>query len=143
MDGARITIEAFARILNDGLPGAAELGMEALELGPGTAVLRLPFDARLIRPGGTVSGPSLFALADCALYGAVLSLAGPVELAVTTSMTINFLRKPAQRPVIGKARILKHGKRLSYGEVLLFSEGEGDPVAHATGTYSIPAPPAP
>jgi acyl-coenzyme A thioesterase PaaI-like protein len=91
-----------------------------------------------VRPGGTVAGPALFALADVALYAAVLSRIGPVELAVTTSMTINFLRKPAPRPVIAEARLLQLGRRLAYGEVLLLSDGEADPVAHATGTYSIP-----
>jgi acyl-coenzyme A thioesterase PaaI-like protein len=73
-----------------------------------------------------------------ALYAAVLSRIGRVELAVTTSMAINFLRRPALVPVVAEARLLKLGKRLAYGEVLLFSQGEDEPVAHATGTYSIP-----
>ncbi|MEI7608033.1 MAG: PaaI family thioesterase, partial [Rhodospirillaceae bacterium] len=91
-----------------------------------------------VRPGGTVTGPAMFALADVALYGAVLSLIGRVELAVTTSMTVNFLRRPAPVAVVAEARILKLGKRLAYGEVMLWSEGEPEPVAHVTGTYSIP-----
>jgi uncharacterized protein (TIGR00369 family) len=133
-----VSVAEFDRIVRAGLPLVAVFGIETLELGPGTARLRLPGGRDHVRPGGTVAGPALFALADVALYAAVLSRIGPVELAVTTSMTINFLRKPAPRPVIAEARLLKLGRRLAYGEVLLLSDGEADPVAHATGTYSIP-----
>jgi len=133
-----ISIDAFEQIVRSGLPMVAAFGIETVDLGAGTARLRLPGGSDLVRPGGTVAGPALFALADVALYAAVLTRIGPVELAVTTSMTINFLRKPAPRPVIAEARLLKLGRRLAYGEVLLVSEGETAPVAHATGTYSIP-----
>ena len=92
----------------------------------------------MLRPGGTISGPAMFGLADVALYGAVLSMIGPVALAVTTNMNINFLRKPAPKDLLAEARILKLGKRLAVGEVTIWSEGEEEPVAHATGTYSIP-----
>ena len=78
---------------------------------------------------------------DVALYGAVLSKIGRVELAVTTSMTINFLRRPAPADLIAEARLLKIGRRLAYGEVLIHSSGSDEPVAHATGTYSIPPVP--
>ena len=113
-------------------------GVTVESVGAGTIRLRMPYREDFVRPGGTVTGPALFGLADVALYGAVLSMIGRVELAVTTSMTINFLRKPGQRGVIAEARILKLGKRLAYGDVLLYSEGEDEPVAHVTGTYSIP-----
>ena len=77
-------------------------------------------------------------LADMAMYMAVLGMIGPVALAVTTNLNINFLRKPAQTDVIGECRILKLGKRLAVGEVTMYSEGDAEPVAHATVTYSIP-----
>jgi len=80
----------------------------------------------------------MFMLADVALYVAVLSVIGIVPLAVTTSMTINFLSKPAPRDLVGEASILKAGKRLCVGEVLLHSDGSEEPVAHVTGTYSVP-----
>lgn len=103
-----------------------------------TARMRLKFHERHLRPGGTISGPAMFALADSALYVAILAQIGPVALAVTTNLNINFLRKPDPRDLIGECRIIKLGKRLAVGEVTLFSEGSNDPVAHATGTYSIP-----
>lgn len=92
-----------------------------------------------LRPGGTISGPALMGVADCALYVAILGEIGLVPLAVTTSLTINFLRKPpGDRRVIGECRLLKLGKTLAVGEVFLYSDGEDEPVAHVTGTYSIP-----
>lgn len=92
-----------------------------------------------LRPGGTVSGPTMMALADVALYAAVLGEIGIVPLAVTTSLTINFLRRPdADRRVIAVCRLMKVGKSLAMGEVSLYSEGLEEPVAHAVGTYAIP-----
>lgn len=102
------------------------------------AQVRLVYHKRHLRPGGTVSGPALMTLADTAMYMALLAMLGPVVLAVTTNLNINFLRKPAQADVIGQARLLKLGKRLAVGEVTMYSEGESEPVAHATLTYSIP-----
>ena len=108
------------------------------EIAPGEAAIRFePRDAHL-RPGGTVSGPSLFALADLAAYVAILAHIGPVALAVTTNLSINFLRKPPLAPLIGHCRILKLGKRLAVTEVGVRAESEPDLVAHATATYSIP-----
>jgi len=92
-----------------------------------------------LRPGGTVSGPTMMSLADCAIYVAILREIGLVALAVTTSLNINFLTKPpAGRDLLGTCRLLKLGKSLAIGEVSIFSEGKNDPVAHAVGTYSIP-----
>jgi uncharacterized protein (TIGR00369 family) len=104
----------------------------------GASRVRMRFHAKNVRPGGTLSGPSMFTLADFAFYVAVMGAIGPVALAVTTNLNINFLRKPAQRDMIGVCRMLKIGKRLAVGEATLFSEGVDDPVAHVTGTYSIP-----
>ena len=92
-----------------------------------------------LRPGGTVSGPVLMEVADVALYVAILGEIGIVPLTVTTSLTINFLRKPsADRSIIGICKLIKLGKTLAVGEVSLYSEGHPDPVAHAVGTYAIP-----
>ena len=95
-----------------------------------------------IRPGGTISGPTMMALADFAMYVAVLAAIGPVPLAVTINLNINFLRKPGPRGLTAEARLLKLGKRLATGEVTIFSDGEEAPVAHVTSTYSIPRVPA-
>jgi uncharacterized protein (TIGR00369 family) len=93
-----------------------------------------------LRPGGTINGPALMSLADYGMYVAVLSRIGRVEMAVTTSLNCNFLRLPRPGAVIADCRLLKLGKRLAYGEVSMFSEGDEDsgPVAHVTATYSIP-----
>jgi acyl-coenzyme A thioesterase PaaI-like protein len=92
-----------------------------------------------LRPGGTVSGPVLMAVADVALYVAILGEIGIVPLTVTTSLNINFLRKPsANAAIIGESRLLKLGKSLAVGEVSVFSEGSEEPVAHVVGTYAIP-----
>ncbi|MFQ3191398.1 MAG: acyl-coenzyme A thioesterase PaaI-like protein [Paraglaciecola sp.] len=98
---------------------------------------RIGFDE--LRPGGTVSGPVLMTVADCALYVAILGEIGIVSLAVTTSLTINFMRKPSStKDIIGKCTLLKIGKSLIVGEVSLYSEGDAKAVAHVVGTYSIP-----
>ncbi len=105
----------------------------------GSVVVAHPVGERELRPGGTVSGPVMMTLADVALYIAILARIGIVPLAVTTNLSINFLRKPrADRRVVARCRLLKLGKALAVGEVYIYSEGEDEPVAHATGTYSIP-----
>jgi uncharacterized protein (TIGR00369 family) len=109
------------------------------EAGPMSATVRHSVGADELRPGGTVSGPVLMATADVALYVAILAQIGIVPLAVTTSLNINFLRKPAaDRDIIGHCKLIKLGKSLAVGEVALYSEGSADMVAHATGTYAIP-----
>ena len=101
--------------------------------------IRQRFRESMLRPGGTISGPTLMALADCAMYVVLLSAIGPVGLAVTTNLSINFLRKgrPGQ-DVLAAARLLKLGRRLAVGEVNLLSGTQTDPIAHMTATYSIP-----
>jgi len=91
-----------------------------------------------LRPGGTVSGPTMFLLADVSFYLATLSIIGPKSLTVTTNCSINFLRKPNISNLISESRVLKIGKTLSVGDVLIYSEGIKEPVAHASLTYSIP-----
>lgn len=108
-------------------------------VGHGTATVRQRVGHAELRPGGTVSGPVMMTVADLALYVAILGAIGLVPLAVTTSLSINFLRKPASdRDIIGVCKILKLGKSLAVGEVAIYSEGIDEPVAHAVGTYSIP-----
>ena len=100
--------------------------------------VRQTCSASSIRPGGTISGPTMMALADFAMYVAVLSAIGPVPLAVTTNLNINFLRKPEPRDLLAEARLLKLGRRLAVGEVVVRSDGIEEAVAHVTSTYSIP-----
>ena len=107
-------------------------------VGAKSARARFKVAKKHLRPGDTVSGPTLMALADVAMYAALLGEIGLVPLAVTTNLNINFLRKPAQKDVYGDAKLLKVGKRLAVGEVILYSEGDAEPVAHVTCTYSIP-----
>ncbi len=106
--------------------------------GPMTARLRLHHSSDHLRPGGTISGPTILALADVALYVAILAQIGEVKHAVTTNLNINFLRKPRPGDLLGEARLLKLGSRLAVGEVTVFSAHAQEIVAHATGTYSIP-----
>ena len=134
----RITIAEFERLARDKLPLVEQYGIRAEVIEAGRVVMRMPFDEGLLRPGGTVSGPVMLALADVAVYVLVLGLIGPVELAVTTSLNANFLRRPRARDLIAEARILKLGKRLVVGEVTIRSDGEDAPVCHVTATYSIP-----
>jgi uncharacterized protein (TIGR00369 family) len=135
---SRITVAEFEEIMRRSLPFAQSLGPEVVALSPARVVLRMPYRDDFLRPGGTISGPMLMGLADLAMYAVVLAAIGRVELAVTTSLTINFLRKPPPAAVLAEARLLKLGKRLAVGEVELFSEGDPDMVAHVTATYSIP-----
>ncbi|PLX35366.1 MAG: phenylacetic acid degradation protein [Hyphomicrobiales bacterium] len=102
------------------------------------SVVRIPFSDNHLRPGGTISGPTMMMLTDLAFYVAILGVIGTAHLAVTTNLNINFLRKPGHADLIAEAEILKLGKRLAVGQVTIRSEGETGPVAHATLTYSIP-----
>ena len=139
---AAITKEEVQALCDSDLPLVSILGAEIEEIGDGEAAVRLPYKQDLVRPGGTVSGPAMMAIADYAFYVAVMSRLGLVSMAVTTNLTCNFLRKPAPKTLWAKARILKLGKRLAYGEVHIYSEGDLEPVAHATCTYSLPNAPA-
>lgn len=108
-------------------------------LAPNTISVRFPVSEQHLRPGGTVSGPTMFALADVSVYLALLAMIGPRALAVTTSCSIDFMRKPVSgQDLIAQCRILKLGRALAVGDVLIYSEGNDDPVARASLTYSIP-----
>jgi acyl-coenzyme A thioesterase PaaI-like protein len=112
------------------------------EVGDRSATVSHPIGPAQLRPGDTVSGPLLMAVADVALYVAILGTIGLVPLAVTTSLTINFLRKPSPRnPIVGVCRLMKVGRVLVVGEVALYSDRNEEMVAHAVGTFSIPPKP--
>jgi len=116
----------------------AQSGLAIEEVWHGGARVRQAFQQHSVRPGGTISGPTMMALADFAMYVGVLASIGRVPLAVTTNLNINFLRKPATCDLIAECRLLKLGRRLAVGEVTIRSDGQKAPVAHATSTYSIP-----
>jgi uncharacterized protein (TIGR00369 family) len=132
----RDEVEAFLDREFPQIRGQGRYVVEAV--GPLSARVRLGFEERHLRPGGTLSGPAMMALADLSLYVAILANIGPVGLAVTTNLSFNFLRKPAKADLVADCRLLKLGRRLAVGEVGLRNEGVPDLVCHATGTYSIP-----
>jgi uncharacterized protein (TIGR00369 family) len=135
-----MTAEEIGELLSKEFPQAfyAGCGHSIERVDYGDVRVRWAFDAANLRPGGTVSGPTMMELADFAMYVAVFSAVGPQPLAVTTNLTINFLRKPAQADLIAEAKLMKIGKRLAVGEVTIRSDGMAEPVAHVTSTYSIP-----
>lgn len=134
----RMSVEELEQFLYSHFPDMEHRYYRVEKVDDMAATVRLNYHSRHLRPGGTISGPSMMSLADTAMYIAVLGMIGPVALAVTTNLNINFLRKPAQADLIAQARLLKLGKRLAVGEVTMYSENDPEPVAHATVTYSIP-----
>lgn len=133
-----IRAEEFQELASQGVPFIGLLGCRVERFEAGEVSMRLPWADHLIRPGGTIAGPAMMALADIVLYGVVLSRVGRVELAVTTDLTIHFLRKPRPGDLVGHGRLLRLGRALAVAEVTIVSAHEAEPVAHAVGTYSIP-----
>ena len=117
---------------------AETAGMAIEHLDDRTIRVRLPTSEQHLRPGGTVSGPTLVWLADVGFYLLILARLGPVALAVTTNLNINFMRKPEAGKLIGEGRLLKLGRSLAVGDFTIWSDGKSEPVAHVTMTYSIP-----
>ena len=138
MPEAKMTINEMAAIFRKSFKNWDRSGVSIERAEYREARVRMSAGEHSLRPGGTVSGPAMFALADTALYVAVLASVGPKLLAVTTNMTINFLRKPEPGDLIAECRLIKLGKRLAIGDVFICSEEQEEPVAHAVGTYSIP-----
>jgi uncharacterized protein (TIGR00369 family) len=137
---AKMSVAELEKFLHVEFPQTFGGGDISIESADGTScLLRQRYSEQMLRPGGTVSGPTLMALADFAMFVVLLSAIGPVGLAVTTNLNINFLRKgqPGQ-DVLAAARLLKLGRRLAVGEVNLLSGTQTDPIAHMTATYSIP-----
>jgi uncharacterized protein (TIGR00369 family) len=137
---AQMTVTELEAFLRNEFPQMFQGTSIAIEHADGRACrIREAYNDRMLRPGGTVSGPTLMALADFAMYVVLLSAIGPVGLAVTTNLNINFLSKaPAGSDIVAEGRLLKLGKRLAVGEVTLLSAAGSEPVAHVTATYSIP-----
>jgi uncharacterized protein (TIGR00369 family) len=134
----RITAATFQALAFEGVPYAGQLACRVERFEAGRVTLRMPYQDLLRRPGDTICGPALMALADVTLYGVVLSMVGEVALAVTTDMTIHFLNRPAPRDVLASGRLLKLGRRLAIGEVIMQSDGDVRPICHVVGTYAIP-----
>ncbi|MBT4518764.1 MAG: PaaI family thioesterase [Halieaceae bacterium] len=136
MAAAKMTIEKIQDFMAADFPQART---RVLEVTGDSARVRCAIGHSDLRPGGTVSGPSIMAVADFALYVAIFAALGPVPLAVTTNLNINFLNKPsAGADLVGECRLIKVGKRLVVGEVNVYSDGREGLVAHVTGTYSVP-----
>jgi uncharacterized protein (TIGR00369 family) len=135
-----MTVDELNALLAAEFPQAfhARSGLTIEQVWNGGARVRQAYQEASIRPGGTISGPTMMGLADFTMYVGLLASIGPVPLAVTTNLNINFLRKPAARDLIAECRLLKLGQRLAVGEITVRSEGRENPVAHATSTYSIP-----
>lgn len=130
------TKEQINEFLQNAFP-QAPIEVDSVE--PMKSVVRFRVSNRSLRPGGSVSGPVIMTLADTALYVAILGSIGIVPMAVTTNLNINFLKMPSSElDLMGHCTLLKLGSKLAIGEVFIYSEGREEPVAHATGTYSIP-----
>jgi len=132
-----MTPDDLHRFLEEHFP-QAPAGLVVEHLDDTTIRVRLPTRQQHLRPGGTISGPTLMGLTDCAFYLLLMGRLGPVAMAVTTNLNITFMRKPGPADLVCEGRLLKLGKSLAMGDVLIWSEGTAEPVAHATLTYSIP-----
>ena len=134
---ARMSPEEFNRLTEERTPFKQIFGFHVEAIGHGSARCRLPASESALRPGGTISGPAQMALADYALYAAILGALGEVAEAVTTNLTINFLVRPQPGDLVADCRLLKLGRRLAVGEGDIRDAG-GTLVSHCTATYSIP-----
>ncbi|PAU52095.1 thioesterase [Pseudomonas sp. PIC25] len=134
-----LTAEQVQALIRAGLPMAEDINLCIDRLDAQGVLARVPFSAKLVRPGGTLSGPTIMALADAAMYAVVLGRLGRVEMAVTSNLNINFLVKPRPVDLLAEATILRLSRRQAVCEVSLFSLGaEDELVAHVTGTYALP-----
>ena len=136
---SRITLDELDQLTREKLPFAVACGIKAERLDSGSVTVRAIYQSQFLRPGGTLSGPLMMALADYAMYAAILTRLGLVEMAVTSSLNINFLAKAIPGDLIADAELIKLGKRLAVGSVDIRVAGESNQVAHATCTYSIPS----
>jgi uncharacterized protein (TIGR00369 family) len=137
----RISGERFCAMVRESIGLGSHFDFECEGIRHGWIRLRLPFHTRYLRPGDAISGPTVFTLADTALFGAVLSMIGEQPMAVTADMNLHFLRRAGRADLIAEARILKLGRRLAVGEVSLHSGDDPRTVAHAVGSYALPGEP--
>ncbi len=135
---SKVSAAELTQLMTDFGPFVQAYGFTNDQVLAGRAVVRLPYAAHHLRPGGTIAGPAMMALADYSMYVALLGAIGMTPLAVTTSLNINFLQKPSDTDLICDARLIKLGRRLAVGDMAIRAEGDTDLCAHATATYSIP-----
>ena len=134
----KMSLDELRAFIHEAFPQVAD-DFEILDVAPMRITVRKLVQDKHLRPGGTVSGPAMFALADVSIYLAVLAMIGPKALSVTTNIAMDFMRKPAAEvDLICEARLLKLGRSLAVGDCLIFSEGMAEPVARASMTYAIP-----
>ena len=134
------SVAAIQAIIREGVPLASAWGIEVLAAEAGVALVRLPWRPELVRPGNTISGPALMGLADVAMWAALLSLTEGRDESVTSTMTVNFLRPAGAVPVLAEARVVKRGRRMVFGEIILRAEDSDDIAAHVTTTWAVIAP---
>ena len=132
-----VTAEQFLAIVHANMPSTSDLDVTVLELLHGRAKIRVAYDARTVRAGGSIAGPTIFALADLALYAATMTIIGAEALTVTTDLTIHFLSKARNEALVADARIVRAGKMIAVGSVDIATES-GKAIAHAVGSYAIP-----
>ena len=134
----KMSVAALTEFLDKTFPQVAD-DFVIEQVTEDSITIRLKVADRHLRPGGTVSGPAMFALADVSIYLAILSRIGPQELAVTTNASIDFMRKPAaDTDLIARGSLLKLGRLLAVGDVLIYPQGQTQPVARASMTYALP-----
>ena len=134
-----LSAQQVQALIRSGLPMAEDIDLRIDSLDAETVMARVPFSNKLVRPGGTLSGPTIMALGDAAMYAMVLGRLGRVEMAVTSSLNINFLVKPSPADLLARARVLRLSRRQAVCEVEIYSAGaEHEMVAHVTGTYALP-----
>ncbi|MEO8650990.1 MAG: PaaI family thioesterase [Hyphomicrobiaceae bacterium] len=135
-----LSAETVTELIDDAFPQIHAAGrvMEIEDIGTDTARVRMRLNDRNTRPGGTISGPAMFTLADFSIYAALIGRLGPPAIpAVTSNLNITFLMRPPPRDVIAETRLVRVGRRLAYAEVALYSDGGSEMIAHATGTYAL------
>jgi uncharacterized protein (TIGR00369 family) len=139
MDDAKISAEQLTQFARDAVPFMQQMGVVVTEVEPGAVTMKVPLGEEFVRPGDTISGPVMMALADFVMRAVVMSLVGPADLAVTTNLNVNFLHRPTPGDLIARGSILTLSQRLAVGEVSLYCEDEEDLVAHVTCTYALPS----
>jgi uncharacterized protein (TIGR00369 family) len=135
-----MSIDEIQRIMHAGVPLAGAWGIEVLSAEAGHATVRLPPSPLLLRPGNTVSGPALMGLADVAMWAALLSTTEGRDDSVTSTMTVNFLRPAGSGAVLAEARVVKQGRRMVFGEIMIRAEGSAEIATHITTTWAVIAP---
>ncbi len=133
-----MTPDDLHKFLAEHFPQVAHFNLTVEHLEDSLIRVRLPAHERNLRPGGTVSGPTLVWMADLGFYLLILGRLGPVAQAVTTNLNINFMRRPEPADLLGEGRLMKLGRSLAVGDFTIWSEGQTEPVAHVTMTYSLP-----